>query len=243
LEVTFDPRTGSGAALDAVAAGEVDAALVGAATFVAAAPPDVVPLGLLYERAMAVLYATHDSFGGPFERVRQLRGRRVGMSVGSETARLARLLLSQVDTLEAVDIVDIGGEEREALRSGRVDAVTGQISDPDRITDGTVETVPVAEQFPLYGPVLVAREATLTERPSALHAFLVGTMCGWADTADSPGEAVASVPGVDADDTGARTTVERAIEEFGFDRSHGWGVHDEDGWLRLRTALAQVEGS
>ncbi|MBP1987407.1 ABC transporter substrate-binding protein [Halolamina salifodinae] len=239
LNVTFDPRTGSAAALDALSAGEVDVALVGAATFVAS-DREMVPLALLYERAMAVLYTTREAFGGPFERVRQLRDRRVGMSVGSETARLARLLLSQVDSLDAVDIVDLDGEERDALRSGRVDAVTGQVSDPDRIDDATVDTVPVANQFPLYGPVLVTSEETLDRHVDAVHAFLVGTMCGWADATGDPLGAAAAVPDGE-DDERARETIEKATEEFGFEADHGWGEHTETGWERLRTALAHVD--
>ena len=240
LDVTFDPRTGSMAALDALSAGEVDVALVGAATFVASDRDGMVPLALLYERAMAVLYTTREAFGGPFERVRQLRDRRVGMSAGSETARLARLLLSQVDSLDAVDIVDLDGEERDALRSGQVDAVTGQVSDPDRIHDATVDTVPVANQFPLYGPVLVTSEETLDRHVDAVHAFLVGTMCGWADAGADPLGAAAAVPD-DEDDERAGETIQKAIEEFGFEADHGWGEHTETGWERLRTALAHVD--
>lgn len=240
LDVAFDPRTGSAAALDALAAGDVDVALAGAATLVARDETEFVPLALLYERAMAVLYTTREAFGGPFERVQQLRGRRVGMSTGSETARLARLLLSKVDSLSAVEVVDLDGEERAALQSGRVDAVTGQVSDPGQLDapDQTVDVLPVAKQFPLYGPALVTTDAVLDARAGAVRAFLVGTMCGWADAAESPSEAADCVPGSEGRD---QETVSEAISEFGFDTDHGWGNHTESGWERLRTALAQID--
>jgi ABC-type nitrate/sulfonate/bicarbonate transport system substrate-binding protein len=243
LDVAFEAHTGSAAALDALIDGDADVALVGAATLVSRDEAGVVPVALLYERAMAVLYTTREAFGGPFERVQQLRGRRVGMSTGSETARLARLLLSQVGSLSEVEIVDLDGEERAALRSGRVDAVTGQVPDPERLdtAEETVYVLPVAKQFPLYGPALVTTEGTLDARSGALRALLVGTMCGWADAAECPGDAADCVPRIGGDERD-RDTVANALAEFGFDDGHGWGCHDEAGWERLGTALAQVDG-
>lgn len=243
LDVRFTSNTGSAPALDAVATGEVDVALVGAATFVASERDDLVPLALLYERAMAVLYTTREAFGGPFERVQQLRGRHIGMSTGAETARLARLLLAQVDTLSAVNIVDIEGEERAALQSGQVDAVTGQVADPEQLAGpkSTVDSLSVAKQFPLYGPALVTTDAVLDTRIDAIRSFLVGTMCGWADTAENADEAVECLPDSIARSSSDQATVETALAEYGFEPEHGWGWHTEAGWERLQTALAQVE--
>ena len=244
LGVELESNTGSSAALDALAAGDVDVALAGAATVVTVDPDGVrlVPLALLFGRAMAVLYTTRETFGESFERIEQLRDRRIGMLAGSETALLGRLLLSQVDTLSEAEIVELTDEEREALRSGAVDVVTGQVSDLQTLRDDgcTVDSLPVAEQFPLYGPTLVTTERILQERETDLHGFLTATMRGWIDAVERPGEAIKCVPVDPATHERERAVFERAVDEFAGSDEHGWGWHNESGWIRLRTALAQA---
>lgn len=262
LSVSIVANRGSGAAIESVATGESDVALAGAATIVRARCEGIpiVPLALLFQRAMATLYTTREAFGRTFERVGQLRGRRVGTSNGSETGLLGRLFLSQAGVLETVTVVDIAGEERTALHEGRADVVTGSFADPRQLeTEGAVvDALVVADQFPMYGPALVTTEAALRERRSLLERFLAGTTAGWAEAVEKPAEAVRAIDGRDGmgldgsseGEPGGRSlrreqrTFEQAVREFGTSTdvaTHGWGWQDETGWKRLETALRQVD--
>ena len=247
LSIAFEPRTGSGAALRAVATGESLLGIIGSTTLIRAVAQGapVVPLALLYQRALAVLYTTRDAFGEPFERVAQLRGRRIGMPVGSEIGLLGRLYLRQAGVADDVTVVDLRGEERTALLTGQVDVVTGSLSDPARIgTAGTtVDTIPIAEKFPIYGPALVARQTTLETNPSLLADFLAGTMVGVAEAQAEPAVAASAIDGNESA-ARARRTFEDAIETGWTSEAvdaHGWGWHQTEDWERLRGVLDQVE--
>lgn len=246
--VSLAHRTGSDEALADVAAGTATVGVVGAATLlraVASATP-VVPVALLYQRAPAVLYATRASFGEPFERAAQLRGRRLGMPVDSEIGLLGRLFLEQAGVAGDVTVVDLEGEEGEALRAGRVDAVTGSFSDPYRLRgeDVTVDSVPVADRFPIYGPALVVRRDALTRRRDLLADVLAGTMAGLAAAKRDPGDAVAATAAAGRDsERQIRWTFRAATDRFGTSddvRTHGWGWQRAESWLRLVDVLEQV---
>lgn len=247
LDVDVEAYEGSDRAVAAVVDGDADVGLAGAATVVRAraAGAPVVPLALLYQRAMTVLYANREAFDRPLARAEQLRGARVGAPPSSETGLLARVFLAQAGVLDAVELVDLAGEEREALRDGRVDAVTGQGHDPRdlRTTGAQIDVLPVADRFPMYGPALVATEATLGERRPLLERVLAAATWGWADAVERPREAAAALPVDEGERDREREAFERAAEEFGGGetvRAHGWGWHDAEGWERLRTALDQV---
>ncbi|MFC7254824.1 ABC transporter substrate-binding protein [Haloplanus litoreus] len=173
VDVTLSGRRGSHAALSAVADGDVDVGLTGAATFLRANADghDVIPLALYYQRAMVVLYTTRETFGGPLRSVEDVRGRRVAMPDGSETGALGRLFLSQAGVVDDVTIVRADGEERAALLDGDADVATGVFTDPLELeTDGhDVDSVLVADHFPVPGPAFVVRRETLRDRPHALR--------------------------------------------------------------------------
>ncbi|MFC7156738.1 ABC transporter substrate-binding protein [Halomarina halobia] len=241
---------GSGRALDALRAGEADVVVAGAATTVRtrAGGAPLVPLAPLFQRAMAVLYTTRDAFGGPLDGVERLRGRRIGMPRSSETGLLVRLFLSQSGLLDETTVVDVGGEERAALRSRRADVVTGTFADPRTLeADGTtVDVLPIADHFPIYGPTLVTTEGTLRERYDDLERFLAGTLAGRETVLADPGEAVRAVVGSsaspDALERGRRDLTD-AVSEFGSSkavRNRGWGWHTVEEWRRLNTALGHA---
>jgi len=273
LAVDLDPYEGSGRALGALRAGDVDVALAGAATTVRtlADGAALVPLAPLFQRAMTVLYTTREVFGEELERADQLRGCRVGMPGGSETELLGRLFLSQSGLFETATLVDVAGEEREALRTGRADAVTGMFSDPRGLADegATVDVLPVADHFPIYGPTLVTTPATLRDRGPALAALLGAAVAGRATVTADPTAAVRAVhrrrtagtagagndalaaagnAGTDRRDDPAverdRRDLLAAVERFGGGSAvsdHGWGWHRAEEWHRLRTALDQAD--
>ena len=248
-DVTFDGRRGSAAALSAVADGDVDVGLTGAATFLRAHAngSDVVPLALYYQRAMVVLYTTRDTFGAPLRSVEDVRGRRVAMPAGSETGALGRLFLSQAGVVDDVTVVRAEGEEREALLDGDADVATGVFTDPlELAADGhDVDSVLVAEHFPVPGPAFVVRRETLRDRPGALRAFLEGSMGGWSTARTDPATAVEAV--VDRSDEPApveRRKLTQALDRFaGSDavEKNGWGWHSGETWQRLRIALDQAD--
>lgn len=240
---------GSRRALDAVLSDDVDAGVVGAATVVRAraAGKPVVPIAVLYQRAMTALYTTREAFGEPLSSVDQLRGRRIGTPAGSETDVLCRLFVSQTAIAETIEFVDTGGEERKALCSGTVDVVTGSFSDPRRLEleGSTVDSILVADHFPIYGPTLVIREETLFDRTALLGRLLERTIHGWADARHRPDDAARAIA-AESDETPeeVRRTFERAVEEFATAdavRDYGWGWQRAETWERIETALRQGE--
>jgi ABC-type nitrate/sulfonate/bicarbonate transport system substrate-binding protein len=252
VDIAISHQRGSGQALDSLAAGTADVALAGAATTVRARADGrpILPVAVPFQRAMVVLYTTRTAFGCRFESIEQLRDRRVGMSATSETGLLGRLFLSQSGILDDVTVVAITGEEQAALRSGRADVVTGSFADPQELRDGgcTVDSLLVADQFPMYGPALVTTEQTLRERQQALERFLVGTVMGWAAAVEHPETAVRAVTGDETADERSldreRRTFERAAAEFATGSAvtkHGWGWQRAAGWDRLVTALDQTD--
>ncbi len=252
LSVRFGANEGSRAALDSVRSDEADVGVSGAATIIRARADgeEIVPVALLFQHAMTAIYGLETTFGGPFERVEQLRGFRIGMPPTSETGLLGRLFLSQAGVLDDVEIVDLRGEERTALLSGAVDAVTGSFSDPRRLrTDGvSVESIQVAEQFPLPGPAIVTHERTLSEREPELVAFLASTTAGWTAARRNPSrveDAIGAHDDVEGDTLAdrERRTFEAAVAEFGTTdavRKWGWGRGRTEAWNRLATALDGV---
>lgn len=248
VDVTLTGCRGSRAALSAVADGDVDVGLAGAGTILRAhaTEDDVVPLALYYQRAMVTLYTTRSSFGGPLRSVEDVRGRRVAMPAGSETGALGRLFLAQAGVVDDVTVVHADGEEREALLGGDADVVTGVFTDPLELeADGhDVDSVLLADHFPVPGPAFVVRRETLRERPDALRGFLEGAMAGWTAARTDPGAAAAAVAdhnGGSADDE--RRKLEGALDRFaGGDavEKNGWGWHSAETWDRLRVALDQA---
>jgi ABC-type nitrate/sulfonate/bicarbonate transport system substrate-binding protein len=249
VEVAIDEFAGSDRAIEAIHDGEVDVAVAGAATTTRARAGGVplVPLAPLYQRAMTVLYTTREAFGGRLDGIESVRGRRVGMPVEAETGLLGRLFLSQSGVIDDVTVIDLAGEESDALATGRVDVVSGSIGDVRALeAEGrTVDVLSVDDHFPVYGPTLVATETVVTERAAALTAFLAATIAGWRTSVFDPEAAVRAVG--TADDRSVETAVadlEHAIDRFGSSAAvtdHGWGWHEATGWQRLSTALAQVD--
>ena len=245
LDVEFVHHRGSRAALEAVAAGAVDVGVIGAATLTSAIQRGVAiePLAVLYQRAMAVLYTTRAAFGGPLTGSEQLRGRRIGLSPDTETRLLAEVFLSQAGVADDVEILETDGEEVEALRSGRADVVAGSFSDPWRLDgEADVETLAIAEQFPIYGPVLAVDPEAVA--PDRLRRFLAATMLGWrAGRADPTPAAGRIAAESDADPDEIERTFRTALSSFAdskASRTDGWGAHGEDEWERLRIALART---
>lgn len=247
VETRIEHHEGSRRALESVLAGSADVGVVGAATVVRArgSGDPVVPIAIPYQRALAALYTTREHFGEPLESVEQLRGHRIGMPAQSETRILGRLFLAQMAIADSVQLVDTAGEEQRALVSGEADVVTGSFSDPCRLeAQGlTVDSLLVADHFPIYGPTLVANADTLIERTPTLERFLAATMEGWIEARSGPDGAVERI----AAESGSsrervRRTFERAVETFGDSeavRKHGWGWQRTETWTRLETALAQ----
>jgi len=246
VDVTLSGRRGSRAALSAVADGDVDVGLTGAATYLrACTSADVVPLALYYQRAMVTLYTTRSAFGGPLRSVEDVRGRRVAMPAGSETGALGRLFLAQAGVVDDVTVVRANGEEREALLDGDADVATGVFTDPLELEAAghDVDSVLLADHFPVPGPAFVVRRETLRERPDALRGFLEGAMAGWTAARTDPAAAVAAVPDHAADAADERRKLDGAFERFaGGDavEKNGWGWHSSETWERLRVALEQA---
>lgn len=247
VDVDVEHHEGSARAIDRVRRGEADVAVAGAATVLRARTSgvSVVPIAVLYQRAMTVLYTVRDVFGAELRSVSQLQGRRIGMAPRSEMGVLGRLFVSQTALEGDIELVETSGEEREALATGDADVVVGSMTDPRQLErrGESVDALRVTDHFPIYGPTIVVRERLLRTRRSALTAFLAATAGGLADATDDPGPAVERIAAVGDDDPEhVRETFERAVAEFGDSeatREHGWGWQRERTWDRLRTALDQ----
>jgi ABC-type nitrate/sulfonate/bicarbonate transport system substrate-binding protein len=249
VDVEFEHHEGSRRAVDRIDAGEADVAVAGAATVLRAraAGVPIVPIAVLYQRAMTVLYSTRDVFGAELRSVDQLRGQRIGMPAHSETGVLGRLFVSQTALEEDLEIEETTGEERTALLAGDADVVTGSITDPRELErrGETVDTLLLTDHFPIYGPTIVARERALDRRRPSLEALLAGTAGGWREATRDPEPAAARIAERGDDEPErVRETFERAVDEFGDSddtRERGWGWQRERTWNRLRTALEQGE--
>lgn len=249
LSIEFSEYTGSSDAARAVASGAVDVAVAGAATVLRerAAGLAIVPVAVLFQRSPVVLYTTRAAVDEPFTTIDQLRGRRVGMPPDSETGVLGRLLLSQAGVRDAVELVELAGEERVALQSGTVDVVTGMAPDARRLERAghEVDTVSIADQYPAYGPALVASRDAVESNRAALVSVLAAVMDGWARATASPAAAAARIaPRSSESDAPARIerTFRLARDRFGDSdavRKHGWGWHSPDDWHNLQAALSQ----
>jgi len=247
LEVTFDHYHGSHQVLDAVVSGDADVGLVGAGTVARAGEHDlpVVPVAVLYQRAMTVLYAVRDQFGEALETIDQISGCRVGTAIGSETCLLARLFLSYRNLLDDIQLIDVEGEEHEALVAGTVDIATGMFADPDVVEEQgmTVDSLSVTDQFPMYGLTFILRTDAVVDSPGLVRRFLAGTTEGWAEVQHKPRTGIDAIAGrIDKPAEEIGETFERALDEFGMSdqvERHGWGWHRPETWDRLHTALTR----
>lgn len=249
LSVEWQPFAGSAPSIEAVLSGEVTLGVAGAATVTRARARDrpLVPIATVFQRPMVVLYTTRDVFGERFETVEQLRGRTVGMPVESETGILARLFLTQAGVLDDVTVADLDGEESDALVSGAVDVVTGIFSDPIRLesTDAAVDSIHVADQYPIYGPTIVTSETALRTRRASISRFLAGTTAGWALANLEPRKVALELVGETDRDAGRMTDIFRhAVSEFGLTEDvsrFGWGWQESEPWNRLETAMDRTD--
>lgn len=249
IDVPFTVASGSAMALKWITEHRTDISIIGSATLCHAlqSKTPVVPIALLYQRAMTVLYTVREEFGKPFTNIEQLRDRTIAMPTGSETGLLAHLFLSQADLLDDVTIVDVPGEEQTALLNGTADVVTGMAADPLVLEEEgyTVDSVLVSEQFPVPGQVLVTHANTLTNRSGDIKRFLVGTMGGWVTAKQNPQNAARAV----AKRSNASVDIERqrfevAIERFAdqaVTQKHGWGWQAIEDWQRLIIAMHQTD--
>lgn len=246
IAVQLEHEEGSRRAIKRVVDGDADIGVAGAATVVRARDADelVCPIAVVYQRAMTVFYTIRETFGERLERVEQFHDQRIGMPKHSETGLLGRLFLSQMD-IDERRFVETAGEERETLLSDDADIVTGSFSDPYQLeAQGfTVDAIPVADRFPIYGLTLVARPDTLDDRRATLRRFLTGTVHGWVQAQRRPNAAVEAIAAEDdASPSWVEWTFDRAVAEFSESDAvdeHGWGWQRADTWDRLRTALAQ----
>lgn len=241
--VELDAARGSGAAIDRLREGTADVAVVGAASVCRAADEPLVPLALLHQRSMAVLYTTTDRLGARFTSVEQLRGRRLAVTPDSEVGRLARLFLAQTGVLDDVEVVAVDGEEREALDRGEADVATGMPIDPHELSAAghDAASLSVADHFPVPGPALVATAETLDARPAAVRRLLMGTVAGVTAARRDPEETATRVAARSGDDVASeRWRIERARDaDRGVGSDRGWGWQTVDGWERLQVALRQ----
>ncbi|WP_255681641.1 hypothetical protein [Natrinema sp. SYSU A 869] len=111
--------------------------------------------------------------------------------------------------------------------------------------DETVDVLTIADQFPIYGPSLAVDPSASETGTEPLGRFLTGTMLGWRAGRSDPTPAARRIAAdVDAEDEEIERTFRRALESFADSRARrneGWGVHRDDEWERVRTALAHTQ--
>ncbi|SEO90657.1 ABC-type nitrate/sulfonate/bicarbonate transport system, substrate-binding protein [Halogranum amylolyticum] len=238
VEITLESARGSGSALKQLRTGSADIAVVGAASFCRDAEESFVPLALLFQRSMAVLYTTTERLGEPFTTVEQLRGRRLAVSPDSEVSRLARLFLAQSRLLDDVEIVAVAGEEREALVDGDAAVATGMPIDVRELAAAgyDVSSLAVADHFPVPGPALVTTAAKLRREPATVLRFLMGTVAGATAARTHPERTARRVADRSDDDVASeRWRIERVRDQSVGER--GWGWQTLAAWERLEAAL------
>ncbi|MFC6836149.1 ABC transporter substrate-binding protein [Halomarina ordinaria] len=238
VAVTLDAARGSGAAMAELRAGRADVAVVGAASVCRGADGSLVPLALLHQRSMAVLYTTTERLGEPFTSVEQLRGRRLAVPPDSEVGRLARLFLAQSRVADDVETVEVSGEEQAALGAGDAAVATGMPIDVHELATAghDVASLSVADHFPVPGPALVTTTERLRDAPGTIRRFLTGTVEGATLAQQRPERTARRVADRSGDDVAnERWRIEHARERATGERGWGWQTVDE--WERLAVAL------
>ena len=247
LSVSLHANRGSGEAIRTVVDGDHPLGIAGPITLLRAVmeAEAIVPLAVLYQRSMVVLYTLRSVFGTTFDSIDQLAGRRLAIAADSEPGRIATVVLSQQGLLDDVELVHVSGEEREALQAGTADVAVGVFTDPIALENEgrDADEVPIATGFPIPGPALVAHTDAIQSRESAIDRFLEATMHGWARGLREPGAVAADLESVAVGPTGAEV-VDALITRFGTDataRKHGWGWQASDAWDRVAETLRVVE--
>ena len=247
LSVSLDANRGSGEAVRSVVDGDHPLGIAGPLTLLRAIREGegIVPLAVLYQRSMVVLYTLGSVFGTSFDSIDQLAGRRLAIAADSEPGRIATVVLSQQGLLDDVELVNVSGEEREALQAGTADVAVGVFTDPIALENEgqDADEVPIATGFPIPGPALVAHTDAIQCRESAIDRFLEATMHGWARGLREPAAVAADMGSVAVGPTGAEV-VDALITRFGTDataRRHGWGWQASDAWDRVAETLRVVE--
>lgn len=247
LAVSLSANPGSGSAVEAVLSGQADLGVAGPATVMRAmlAGEPLVPLALLYQRSMVVLYSLGDRFERPFDSIEQLSGRRLAVASASETGLIARVFLSQAGVTDSIEFVQIGGEERDSLLAGEADVAAGVFTDPLvlRRAGHEVDSVLIAEDFPIPGPAIVTDAETARSRPEPLDGFLEGTIRGWAQGVTDPG-GITAVLQDRAVGPVEEAVIERLVQQFGTDSTvdaHGWGWQTDAKWDRVTEAIRHLE--
>ena len=238
VTVSLEAARGSGSAIDRLRAGGVDIAVVGAASFCRAADESLVPLALLHQRSLAVLYTTTEQLGEPFASVEQMRGRRLAVTPDSEVSLLARLFLAQSNVLDDVEMVAVASDEQEALEDGDAAVATGMPIDAHELSTAghDVSSLSVADHFPVPGPALVTTVSTLREEPAAVRQFLMGTIAGATAARNRLEQTAQRVTDRSGNDVASeRWRIEHARDWAAAER--GWGWQTLDAWERLEIAL------
>lgn len=181
---------------------------------------DVVNVATLYQDYPVVLIVPEDS---PVAEPAGLRGRSVGVPgpFGETYFGLLVLLAEAGLTEEDVDVQHIGFTQQAALTAGHVDAVMGFVNNDVVAFERAglpVRTVPVAEDVPLVGIGIGAREDVLAADAAAVEAVVAATVRGVEDVLADPEAALDAaarhVPGLAAQRDAARATLQATAELY-----------------------------
>ena len=193
----------------------------------------------IYARFPNVVLAAADSgINAPAD----LRGRKLGIPgrFGSSWIMLQALLASAglvPEDLQVEVYSDFG--QAVALRQGQVDAATGFANnEPVALErEGFATTLlRVDEITPLPGPGLTVGQATLSEKPEALRAFVAATLRAMSEIIAAPEaglqDAIAEVPELGQDGEVQLSILRATIEmwQSPYVAQHGLGAIDLEAW-------------
>ncbi|APH72526.1 ABC transporter substrate-binding protein [Aquibium oceanicum] len=245
LDVTLENSKGSADSIAKVDTGGADAGLADSAVVIAsrARGTTVKVVGMVFDKTPLNIFSSKEN---PVTEPKQLEGKTIGAPPGDGQRQMwpAFAKANGIDDSKVTWVNIEPAAKIAALAEKRVDTVadytTGLPLYEKPMGEGNVVMMPWADHgFDMYSMSIMASEATMTERPEVLKAFLEAAYMGWRDVLANPDEAMAifkkRVPEID--ETLIAANMKMGLELLKTDRYKENGI----GWIEEAKMCASVD--
>ena len=245
LDVTLENSKGSADSIAKVDTGAADAGLADSAVVIAsrARGTTVKVEGMVFDKTPLNIFSSKEN---PVTEPKQLEGKTIGAPPGDGQRQMwpAFAKANGIDDSKVTWVNIEPAAKIAALAEKRVDTVadytTGLPLYEKPMGEGNVVMMPWADHgFDMYSMSIMASEATMSERPEVLKAFLEAAYMGWRDVLANPDEAMAifkkRVPEID--ETLIAANMKMGLELLKTDRYKENGI----GWIEEAKMCASVD--
>jgi NitT/TauT family transport system substrate-binding protein len=237
LDVTLENSKGSGDSIAKVDSGRADAGLADAAVIIGsrARGTTIKMVGMIFDKTPMNVFSSKDA---PITEPKQLEGKTIAAPPGDSQRQMwpAFAKANGIDESKVTWINIEPTAKVAALAEKRADAVsdytTGQPMFEKPMGKGNVVALPWSQHgFDMYSMSIMASEATMTERPEVLKAFLEAAYKGWQDVMKDPQAALTifkkRVPEIDETLIGENMLLGLDLMATQRYKDHGIGWMDE----------------